>query len=1068
MRKAYLLTWILFLVSLLSLSAQEMRTISGKVTDKSTKEPLPGVSILVKERGIGAATDINGNYSVKATKGETLVFSFVGMKPQTIKLGDQKVVNVALETDSKALDEVVVVGYGTMKKSDLSGAVAQVKSDELLKGNPANSINQAMQGKLAGVVVSQNDGAPGAGVSIQIRGTNSFSTSSQPLYIVDGVPFDVASTPTSDANSNNNQTSNPLALINPHNIESIEVLKDASATAIYGSRGANGVVLITTKKGQSGGEKIEFTTNFSISAIGNRVKMLNAYDYSNYINEQTLNDAQYLGTSYTNLPYPGEWWYNYDEAGNIIPSSAEYKAKPDDYLRPRTIYDEYGNSAVISSTDWQDEIYQTGFSQEYNLQVSGGSDKGWHSFSGNYMKQEGTIINSGFKRYSLAMNVGRKVHKWIELGMSVNYTNTTTDFAKSNSYDYSIIRSALIFPPTYDPTVETNVSDELSWLAANPYMYVRTTKDQLVASNVFSSSYAELKFTDWLKFRQNLGIGYSSNSRSTYYGRHTQEGKAPTNGLAGQGDNWWRSTTAESILTFNKTFKEDHSLNVVAGFTYEEGNYGGKSITVKNFPTDMTGEFDLSQGLDPQTPKSNRGQTKLVSLLGRANYVYKGKYIATASFRRDGSSKFAEGNKFANFASGALAWRMSEEPFIKNLNVFSNLKLRVSYGQTGNQGINSYQTLPMLATANYPLGGALSSGFAEQVWRGPVNKDLRWETTDQYNAGIDFGFLDNKISVTVDYYYKKTTDLLQNVLIPGSTGFSGRWTNFGHVINDGLEVSGKFVVFGKSQFKWDIDANISFNRNKIGGLEADQFAQSLWYSADQAFIQRNGCPIGAIYGYVEDGFFDNEAEVRSVKQYANSSDAIVKAMVGEVKYRDLDGDGYVTDADRTIIGNTNPDFVFGLTSNFSWKGITLSFFLQGMYGNDIFNGNLMDMKMSNIGNITYDAYNSRWTPENTAGAKWPKATGGYTREWKLSDRYVENGSYLRLKNLNLGYTIPAKIRGVDNIYVYASATNLFTITNYSWFDPDVNAFGGDASRRGVDIYSYPSSRTYSFGLKVTF
>ncbi|MDR2954524.1 MAG: TonB-dependent receptor [Prevotella sp.] len=1059
--------YLLFFCAFPVLGFAQTYQISGRVTDALDGSPLPGVTVQTQNK-TATMTDVDGNYTIRANKGDVLSFTFIGMMPQSANVDSERRIDIAMSEDETKLDEVIVVGYGVMKKRDLSGAIVQIKGDELLKGNPATSINQALQGKLAGVAVTQNDGAPGAGISIQIRGINSFSTSSQPLYVVDGVPFDVASTPTSDANSNNNQTANPMALINPNNIESIEVLKDASATAIYGSRGANGVVLITTKRGVEGKDQIEVTTNFSVSQIGRRVKMLGAYDYANYINEQAVNDAYYLGNSYSTLPYPGTWSYNYDSAGNLLPHTGRYTGSPEDFLNPRTIYDSYGNSSLISDTDWQDQIYQTGFSQEYNVRVSGASSNGWHSFSGNYVKQEGIIVNSGYERYGLFANLGRKVHSWIELGTTINYTNSTTDFAKSNAYDYSVIRSALMFPPTYDPLMETSSMDELSWLAANPYMYVRTTKDQIVANNVFTSSYVELTFTDYLKFRQNLGINYSNNNRSTYYGRHTQEGKAPNNGVAGQADNWWRGITSESLVTFNKTFGTRHSLNALAGFTFENGNYGGKDITVMDFPSDVTGEYDLSAGLQPQTPKSSRGETSLVSLLGRANYVLDDKYIFTASFRRDGSSKFAAGNKFANFASGAFAWRASEEEFIKNLDIFSNLKLRASYGQTGNQGIGAYETLALLGTANYPYGSGLTSGYAEQVWRGPVNKDLKWETTDQYNAGIDFGFMNSRINIVVDYYYKKTKDLLQMVKIPQSTGFSNMRTNFGYVTNSGLELSGNFLIFDRKDFNWTIDANISFNKNKIGGLEADQFAQELWYSADQAFIQRNGNPIGAMFGYVEEGFYDSEAEVRARKEYANSSDAVVKAMVGEVKYRDLDGNGVIDDKDRTIIGNTNPDFTYGLTNNIRWKGFNFSFFLQGVQGNDMFNGNLMDVKMSNIGNVPVDAYNSRWTAGNTENALWPKATGGYSRVWRISDRYVEDGSYLRLKNVSLGYTVPITFKGIESLYVYGSASNLFTITDYSWFDPDVNAFGGDASRKGVDIYSYPSSRTYSFGLKVNF
>lgn len=1047
-----------------ALIAQEIE-IKGVVTEALSGLPVIGASVK-NGRKAGTVTNADGLYTIKASKGDVLVFSYLGMAEKRVDVKNQTTIDVALE-ENNSLDEIVVVGYGTMKKRDLSGAVSQVKADDILSGNPSASINQALQGRMAGVVVNQNDGAPGTGISIQIRGTNSFSTSSQPLYIVDGVPFDTASMPTSGANNNNNQTSNALSLINPHDIESIEVLKDASATAIYGSRGANGVVLITTKKGKAGADQIEFSTNFGISTIGNKVKTLGAYDYANYINEQAINDAFYLGNPVTTLPYSGKWSYNHNEDGNILAHTGRYTPNPEDFLNPRLIYDAYGNFSRIANTNWQDEIYQTGLTQEYNLRVSGGADKGWHSFSGNYLNQEGIIVNSGYERYGLAANIGRKISSWLEIGTTINYSRSSTDFAKSNSYDYSIIRSAMIFPPTHDPHMDVSSADELNWLASNPYMYVRSTKDQLTSSNIFTSSFAEVTFTDWLKLRQNLGLSSTDNRRDTYYGRHTQEGKAPTNGLAGQADNWWKNLTAESILTLNKTFGSIHTLNAVAGFTFEESNYGNKSITVNDFPSDLTQEYDLSLGLNQQTPKSNRGQGRLVSLLGRVNYVLADRYIFTASYRRDGSSKFADGNKFADFSSGAFAWRASEENFVKKLNLFSNLKLRLSYGQTGNQGISSYQTMMMLASANYPVGGAMSSGFAELAWRGPLNKNLKWETTDQYNAGIDFGFLNNKINFSVDYYYKKTKNLLQNVKIPSNTGFSNMWTNFGHVKNEGLELTGSFTFFDSKDFRWSADANISFNRNKIGGLEADQFANELWYSADQAFIQRNGQPIGAIYGYVEDGFFNNVAEVRARKEYKSVSDAIALSMVGEVKYRDLDGDGYITEKDRTIIGNTNPDFVYGLTNNLRWKGITLSFFLQGTYGNDMFNGNLMDVKLTHIGNIPVDAYNTRWTADNTTNARWPKASGGYTRTWKISDRYVEDGSYLRLKNLSLGYTLPFKIKGLTSVYVYGSATNLFTITKYSWFDPDVNAFGGDASRRGVDIYSYPSSRTYSLGLKVS-
>lgn len=1040
--------------------------VSGTVTNQQTNLAIVGATV---RNGAGQTTltDEKGSFKLNTTIGDNLYVSFLGMETRVLKVNDQQVLRVVLKPKQDVLDEVVVVGYGKVKKRDLSGAVSQVKASEILAGNPAPSINQALQGRMAGVTVNQNDGAPGAGISINIRGTNSFSTNSQPLYIVDGIPYDMASMPSSTANENNNQTANALASINPNDIESIEVLKDASATAIYGSRGANGVVIITTKRGENGNEKVELNANFGLATRGRKVKMLGPYEYANYINEQAINSKYYDGLGYQILPYPGSWSYQ-TVNGEPITSSGKYQPAPEDFLNQGVRTDEYGNQTLVQGADWQDEIYQNGFTQEYNLSVSGGSEKGWHMFSGNFLNQSGIIKKSDYQRVALRTNIGRKVRSWLELGANINYTNGLTNFAKSNAYDYGIIRSALIFPVTYGPDMNTIESDQLNWLASNPGVYVNTAKDQLKANNIFSSSYASVKLLPFLTFRQNFGFSYSNNNRNTYYNRNTQEGRSPINGSGGQSDNWYQSLTTESLLTFDKTISQHHTINVVTGFTYEQANYAAKAITATNFPNDITGEFDMAAGLNPGPLVSSRGRTQLASVLARANYSYKGKYIATASFRRDGSSRLTMGQQFANFLSGALAWRLSDEQVIKDLGIFSDLKLRASYGRTGNQGVNAYQTKAYLGVANYPLGGALSSGFAEVDWRGALNKDLKWETTDQYNLGLDLAVLNNRIQFTIDAYYKKTNDLLQNVNIASSNGMKTQWVNSGYVTNKGIELTGKFAAMDKENFKWNIDANISFNRNAIGGLTADRFSERLWYNADNIFIQRNGMPIGTMFGYVEDGFYDNEAEVRTDPTYANASAAVVQSKIGEIKYRDLNGDGELTASDRTIIGNTNPNFVFGITNNFKYKNFTLGFFWQGSIGNDIFNGNLIDMKMANIGNITEDIYNSRWTEENRGNALWPKAVATYNRTMLTSDRYVENGSYVRLKNVNLGYTFKSPFKGLNALYVYASANNLLTITDYSWFDPDVNAFGGDASRKGVDIYSYPSSRTFSIGLKADF
>ena len=1055
---------LLFTMCFLHMVAQQQ--IKGRVLD-GNNEPLIGASIQVPGTSIGTVADLDGNFSFTLPEGKFLIqVSMIGYKTQVVNVKGKTEVEVTLHEDAEVMEEVVVIGYGTMKKRDLSGAVSQIKNEELKAGGSPD-VAHGLQGKIAGVDVKQSDGSPGAGVSITVRGANSFTTSSQPLYIVDGVPYgtDPNGTPGGDANSGNNQQTSPLTMINPNDIEKIEVLKDASATAIYGSRGANGVVIITTRKGQVGKPKIEVNTSWSIQRIGRRVKMLDPYTYALYQNEAATNSRYYEQGTQVN-PYRGEWTYPY-VGGEPVYSQGSYNPSPEDFLNPGLRTDEYGNVDEVAGADWQDEIYQTGFLQDYSVNVSGGSEQGYYSLSGGYTDQKGIIKNTGFERYNLGVNVSRHITNWLEVGTSQYFTHAVTDFQRTNSENTGIIRSALIFPPTYGPHTETEQLDALNWLAANPVNYVNGAKDQLKQISWFSSSYVEAKIKPWLKFRQNLGLGYNDGHRGTYYDRHTQEGKSPNNGKGGKASSIWKSLTSESILTADYTYGI-HKFNAVVGVTFEKGVGESESMTATNFPSDMTKDANMSLALDRPTITSSSTKQALESFLGRINYTLADKYLFTASVRSDGSSSFAKDHKWATFFSGAFAWRAIDEKFIQNLHVFSNLKLRLSYGETGNQAIGAYRTLTVLQAANYPYDGSLSSGVSMIDWRGPTNKDLKWETTDQFNAGIDMGFFENRLQITVDYYYKKTRDLLQNVTIPSSSGFSQMLVNSGNVVNQGVEIALTADIFRQKEFSWNINANFALNRNKINGLIGDQYATSLWSKADQVFLQRNGYPIGTLYGYVEDGFYDNIAEVRSNPIYAGLSDDEALRFVGEIKYRDLNGDGQITEDDRTIIGDTNPKFTYGLTSNLSWKDLGLSFMLQGSQGNDILNYNLTDITMSNQGNVTIDAYNGRWTEANAANASWPKASAGYTRTWLPSTRYVEDGSYMKLKYVTLSYDWLRPIPWIEKIRFSLTANNVFTITNYSWFDPDVNAGGSNASCPGVDSYSYPSARSFTFGLNFVF
>ncbi len=1038
-----------FVLCTLSLSTllTAQTTVTGLVMDGTNNETAIGASIIVPGTTVGTVTDFDGRFTIEVPDGKFILqISMVGYKTQVVNIKGKTSVEVTLMEDAQVMDEVVVVGYGTMKKRDLSGSVSQIKAEDIMQGGQMN-VAQSLEGKIAGVGVKSSDGAPGGGVSITVRGANSFTTSSQPLYIVDGIPFgtDPNGVPSSGANDGQNTSQNPLSMINPNDIEKIEVLKDASATAIYGSRGANGVVIITTRKGQEGRPRVELNIKGSVQQIGRKVEMLDPYHYALYQNEAAANSRTYEGGTQRD-PYRGEWDYPYIGSGYVY-TQGKYNPSPEDFLNPGLRTDQYGNVDEVAGADWQQQIYQLGWSQEYNAAVSGGTEKGYYSFSGSYADQTGIIKNTGYKRYGLSINTAWHITKWLEIGTSQHFTNATTNFQRTNSENTGIIRSSLIFPPTYGPHAQTEQLDELNWLAANPLNYVNGAKDELKQISWFSSSFVEFTIQPWLKLRQNLGLGYNDGHRSTYYDRHTQEGKSPYNGKAGKASSIWKSLTSETLLTFDHKFNEKHSINAVLGVTFERGWGENESMTATNFPNDLTKDANMALALDKAVLQSSKTVQSLESYLARVNYTLMGRYLFTASARVDGSSSFAAKNKWAPFFSGAFAWRMIDEEWMQSQDVLSNWKWRVSFGETGNQAIGAYRTLTVFDAANYPYAGTLESGEAMIDWRGPTNPDLRWETTDQADAGIDIGFANNRVNITLDYYWKKTRDLLQNVTIPSSSGFSQMMINSGWVINQGFELSLSAVAIDIRDWKWTLDANFSLNRNRIGGLKGDQYATALWSKADQVFLQRNGCPIGTLYGYKEEG---------------------IDPATGEIIYADLDGSGSITEADRTIIGNTNPDFTYSLTSRLSWKGLSLNFMLQGSHGNDIFNYNLTDITMSNIGNITKTAYEGRWTPQTATTATWPKATAGYNRTWLVSDRYVEDGSFLKIKYITLSYDWNNPAKWLQKINFNFTVNNVYTFTRYSWFEPDVNAAGNNPACPGVDSYSYPSARTYSLGINFVF
>ena len=1033
---------------------EKVKKIKGTIKD-SAGEPIIGANVILKgDATVGSITDIDGNFDLSVPSNATLQVSYIGYNTQDVPVGNKSFLNITLKEDTETLDEVVVVGYGSQKKVNVIGSIASVDS-KALESRAVPDVSNMLTGQMSGVTITQESGNPGQDAgTIRIRGVGSFGATPSPLVLVDGLP-------------------GSLSDLTPADIDNISVLKDASSAAIYGSRAANGVVLITTKSGAEGKAKVQLSANLSISNPVKRIDVLDACDYALYRNERITNGLLYDGYSEADsqLEYPLVGYWAPVKApdpitGEMVVVGQEYKPSPWDY---RKGFVEKEGGPVRYGTNWQDEIFQTAISQDYNVTVSGGDKKGNYMYSGGYTDQQGVIVNSYYRRYTARANNSRKINDFLELGTNISFATSDNRLARTNSETYGVIPAAISFNPTrpvFDPNKDSGFSEDFSTGLANPYLTVHTEKNIQETLNVFISSFGELKFTDWLKFRQNFGYGYSYYERNTYNNRWTGAGIAPTNGYATKSDDAYESISTESLLTFNKKFGV-HGINAVLGMTYENSMWHSKWMAASNFPNDMTEDNVIEAGTKDRRMESSRGKSQLMSYLFRANYNLLDRYLFTFSMRRDGSSKLSELNRWNNFYSGAVAWRLSDESFVKQLNFFDDLKLRVSAGQTGGQGVSAYATRSRFVVSNYGMGGSLQSGMAESRWGGPAAALLKWETTNQFDIGLDIAFLNNRVNLTVDAYYKKTKDLLLDKLIPMSSGFSRIQANYGNVTNKGLEISGHFIPVKARNFLWSIDANISFNRNKVGGLDADQYSDVAW-GIENMFLVRNGEPIGTLYGYVEDGFYDNEAEVRADPLYRNETDSKVKSMVGEVKYKNLDDDPVIDNRDRQIIGNTNPDYQYGITNTLEWKNWTFSFFLQGTQGNDVLNVNLKKFDMASVDNMPYFIYNNRWTAENRANAKWPRANRTSTRSMRASDRYIEDGSYLRCKNVSLSYRFRHPMKFVESINLVASVSNLFTISGYSWMDPDVNSFGSDPKRRGVDMASYPSARTFNFGVQIGF
>ncbi|WP_343702766.1 TonB-dependent receptor [Chitinophaga sp.] len=1028
-------------------SPGQSRTVTGKITDMEG-EPLPGVTILLKGGKAQAMTNDAGVYTIRIPQGPeaVLVFSFVGFHTKEVKLAPTATVyNTKMEPSVKGLNDVVVIGYGTVKRRDLTGSVGEVKVEEMQKA-PVASFEQALAGRVAGVQVTAADGQPGEGMKIAIRGNNSVTQDNSPLYVIDGFPME---------SPDNN-------IINPADIASIEVLKDASATAIYGARGANGVIMITTKQGKIGAPVVNYQMWVGMDQNIRQQEMMDPYEFVKY--QLELNPGLYEPI----------------------------------YLKNGKKLEDYKNEKGVN---WQDLVFRNGFGQSHNLSVRGGSDKTRYSLSGSVFSQDGIIINSGFRRYQGRASIDQTISSKVKAGFNANYTGTKTfgTFANSTSSGQasgptsSLMYSVWGFRPVtgdslsdlslVDEPFDPNVDPMAEW-RINPIISTKNEYNPSFNNTLIANAYAEFKPLKYFTLRITGGLTKINWRREMFNNSNTRMGnpRSSNMGVNGSVDN--RETTNllnENTLSYIRTINKKHSINAVAGVTMQKISTYRHGFSATQVPNEALGMSGLDEGTITTAP-NEKSSSALMSFLGRVNYGYDSRYLFTVSFRADGSSKFAKGNKWATFPSGAFAWRLIEEPFMKNINWLSDAKLRAGYGLTGNNRVLDFaylSSMQMFVYSGYSFGNNQEAGI---IPNNLGNQKLKWETTEQVDIGLDVGFLKNRIAFTADYYKKNTRDLLLLATLPGSTGYLSGFRNVGRVSNEGVELTLNTQNITGKKFTWSSSFNISFNRNKVLQLnegEPSMATRITWGNFNNAFpyIAIPGQPIAQFYGFLFDGVyqysdFNKLANGSYVLKDEVPNNTMPRANItpGHIKYKDINGDGQVDNNDLTIIGDPNPIHVGGFSNNFTYGGFDLNVFFQWSYGNDLLNANRIEFENGDVQRNflnMFKSFENRWTPENQTNALY--RLGGQGPQ-VYSSRTIEDGSYLRLKTVALGYSLPAAMlrrAHIKTLRVYAAAQNLLTWTNYTGLDPEVSV-RHTALTPGFDWSAYPKSRTLTLGLDITF
>ncbi len=993
--------------------------VSGVVTDFDTSEPLPGVSVLLKGTDRGTTTDANGVYSIDIDdESSTLVFSFIGFKTMEVVAGSQTKIDIQLPPDVIQLQDVVVVGYGTVKKSEVLGAVSSPSLKEASSRN-YNTAAELLQGTVPGVTVMNNGGDPTGSPEVRIRGVGSLNGES-PLIILDGVIYVGA-----------------FSSINPNEIETISVLKDAASAAIYGARASGGVILVTTKSGKPDKFNIEVNYQLGVQQVAKKLTPLNAADRADAINMATDNAGQ------SRIPA-------FDPVGN-----------PD---------------SRITKTNWMDEIFQSGTVQNLDISMSGGNKVSNYFISGGYRKNEGILLNTQAQRYTARINSSHELFKGVRIGENISYSFWDGQTGNTSSAYTGAIMTALYYPANATvyredgsgkfggvPELYSNAYGDL----INPVAYLKRLDSHTPTSTFLVNPYLEMEIIKGLKFRSNWGITHIRKNYKQFNVKVLETGKIfDFNELYQTSDNK-NILLTEQTLTYDKTIGQNHSITALAGFTYQQDKREVYEIKGTNFDNEDPAYRYMSNATTIEVLSNDKpGQEKIMSYLGRLNYNYKGKYLITFVMRRDGTSKLISDNRWKTYPSVSVGWNVTEEAFMQNLSFISDMKVRASWGMIGNLG-----TLPLypyavgLARTRAWIGGdpIINYGYAES---GLSNQSLVWETSEQQNIGLDFGLLQGKLSGSVDVFKKTNYDMLFKKVLPGTAGApDNQYINGGDVVNKGFEFG---LTYKKNDgaIKYDITASFSSIRNEVRSITEDnkfQNAGPTVRTLPQANINIVGSEWNSFYGYKTAGLFKSDDEVAN---YVNADGAKYQssAKAGDFKFVDTDGDGDIDNSDRTILGNPFPDFTFSLNGNVSFKGFDLNVFFQGVSGNDIFNSVRALGLNAGLGyNLLAESKNA-WSPENTNATIPRLSTTDPNNNWtRVSDFFIEDGSFLRLKNVTLGYTLPKKLFSTVQLRVYVTAQNLFTITNYSGMDPEVGI-----TNSGVDVGMYPLSKVYMSGLTLKF